>query len=138
MSGRGRPFQPGNTLGRGRPRGSPNKKSLVLQEMLLDQGEKIIQSAIDRAKKGDRTALALCVERLIPRLKDVAELPVEQPREDPQSTTNQAVPDLSALTRDELNVLDGLLAKAEAAAAAKAEAAHSGSDRSRAPVPKAA
>jgi hypothetical protein len=115
MSGRGRPFHPGNTLGRGRPRGSPNKKSLVLQEMLLDQGEKIIQSAIDRAKKGDRTALALCVERLIPRLKYVAELPVEQPREDPESTTNHDTQtrkvDFSALTQEEFENFERLVIK---------------------------
>jgi hypothetical protein len=63
---RGRPFELRNTSGRGRPRGSPNKKSLVLQKLLLEQGGEIIQTLIDRAKKGDRTALTLSLERLIP------------------------------------------------------------------------
>lgn len=85
---RGRPFQPGNTFGRGRPRGSRNKKSLMLQRLLLEQAKEIVQSVIDRAKEGDRTAQALCMERLIPRLKDVPE-PVEQPQEDPPSNTNE-------------------------------------------------
>ena len=31
---RGRPFAPGNKLGRGRPRGSRNKATLVFQKML--------------------------------------------------------------------------------------------------------
>jgi hypothetical protein len=81
---RGRPFELGNTFGQGRPRGSPNKKGLMLQRLLLENGEEIIGTVIDRAKKGDRAALALCMERLIPRLKDAAELP-----EDSLSTTNQ-------------------------------------------------
>jgi hypothetical protein len=115
MSGRGRPFEPGNTVGRGRPRGSPNKKSLVLQKLLLDQGGEIIKTLINRAKKGDRTALTLSVERLIPRLKDVAELPVEQSREDPQSNSNQHTEtpkvDISRLTHEEFEALERLVGK---------------------------
>ena len=75
---RGRPFEPGNKFGKGRPRGSPNKKSLLLQQMLLDQGQEIVQSVIDSANKGDRTAQTLCMDRLIPPLKPVSELAVEQ------------------------------------------------------------
>jgi hypothetical protein len=84
MSERGRPFEPGNQFGQGRPPGSKNKKSLLLQEMLLDHGEEIMLTLIKRAKKGDRAALALCVERLIPPLKEVAELPVEQSQQPQQ------------------------------------------------------
>jgi hypothetical protein len=51
MNPRGRPFEPGNKLGRGRPKGSHNKiKSAVLQ--LLEQSEgpvvaKIVRQAMD-------------------------------------------------------------------------------------------
>ena len=84
MSKRGRPFQPGNQFGRGRPAGSRNKKSLVLQEMLFDRSREVMLKVIGRAKEGDPVALKLCVERLIPRLKDVEVLPVEQSqKEDP-------------------------------------------------------
>ncbi|MFL6352927.1 MAG: hypothetical protein ACJ74Z_13905 [Bryobacteraceae bacterium] len=130
MSQRGRPFQPGNTFGQGRPRGSPNKKSLALQELLLNQGGEIIQTLIDRAKEGERTALALCVERLIPRLKDVSELPLEQSRQDPELTINQykETPqvDTSGLTPDEFEVLQRLLEKTRLVDA--------GCDRGRAPA----
>ena len=51
---------------KGRPRGSRNKRSLYLQEMLLNEGEEIVLKMIERADKGDRVALKLCVERLIP------------------------------------------------------------------------
>lgn len=78
MSKRGRPFQSGNRYGQGRPAGSPNKKSWLLQHMLLNEGEAIILKLIELARKGDRTARTLCVERLIPRLKDLPELPLEQ------------------------------------------------------------
>ena len=59
---------------------------------------------IDRTKEGDRTAQALCMERLIPRLKDVPELAVEQPQEDPPLNTNENTQklDLSTLSAEEL------------------------------------
>ena len=124
---RGRPFELGNRFGQGRPPGSPNKKGLMLQRLLLENGEDIIGTLIDRAKKGDRAALALCVERLIPRLKDAAELP-----EDSQLTTNQDTEkvDLSVLTDEELELLERL--------SSKIRVVQPGSDDSRAPAPKAA
>jgi hypothetical protein len=124
---RGRPFEPGNTFGQGRPPGSPNKKGLMLQRLLLENGDEIIGTLIDRAKKGDRAALALCVERLIPRLKDAAELP-----EDSQFTTNQDREnfDVSVLTHEELDELHRL--------AMKVRVVEAESDDGRAPAPKAA
>ena len=83
-SKRGRPFERGNQFGKGRPKGSPNKKSLLLQRMLLDRGGRILSKVMDLAEEGDRTAMALCMDRLIPRLKDVAELGVEKSQEGPQ------------------------------------------------------
>jgi hypothetical protein len=124
---RGRTFELGNTFGSGRPRGSPNKKGLILQQLLLENSEEIIGTLMDRAKKGDRAALALCVERLIPRLKDTAELP-----EDSLLTTNEDTEhvDLSVLTDEELADLRRLTAKVQVI---KAE-----SDDGHAPAPKAA
>jgi hypothetical protein len=66
---RGRPFEPGNTVGRGRPPGSPNKKGLMLERALLEKGDKILKTLMDRAMKGDRAALALCIERLYSAFK---------------------------------------------------------------------
>lgn len=81
---RGKPFEPGNQYGKGRPPGSPNKKSLVLQQLLFDHSEQIIADLIKDAKKGDPTALKLCVERLIPALRTVEEQPVEQAANQPR------------------------------------------------------
>jgi hypothetical protein len=71
---RGKPFQPGNTFGRGRPRGSRNKMTLRMQELLAESSEAIFQKVIADALGGDRVAMRLCVERIVPRVKD---LPVE-------------------------------------------------------------
>jgi hypothetical protein len=68
--GRGKPFQLGNTSGRGRPRGSRNKTTLRLRELLDESGEAIFQNLIADALGGDKAARRLCVERLIPPVKD--------------------------------------------------------------------
>jgi hypothetical protein len=110
---RGRPFELGNGFGQGRPPGSPNKKGLILQRLLLENGEEIIGTLIDRAKKGERVALALCIERLIPRLKDVEELPFEEEHTDTQNTcfTPAALRELSV---DELKLLERIALKIQA------------------------
>jgi hypothetical protein len=61
----GKPFEPGNKLGTGRPPGSRNKKTRFL-ESLQAHGGAIIDKAKLMALNGDRTALRLCLERLIP------------------------------------------------------------------------
>lgn len=40
---------------------------MVAQELLGDDGEAIMRKAIDLAKDGDKVALKLCIERLVPR-----------------------------------------------------------------------
>jgi hypothetical protein len=67
---RGKPFEPGNKAGKGRPVGSQNKKSVLLG-MVEERGEAIITKGILMALNGDRVALRLFIERLIP----VAQLP---------------------------------------------------------------
>jgi|HubBroStandDraft_6_1064221.scaffolds.fasta_scaffold160113_2 hypothetical protein len=67
---RGRPFQPGNTFGRGRPKGSRNKTTRKMHEMLDRYLEPITQKLISMALKGDPGALRLCVERLFPAQRD--------------------------------------------------------------------
>jgi hypothetical protein len=66
---RGRPFAPGNKLGRGRPRGSRNKATLALQEMLGQHAEPLVKKCVVMALQGDTTAMRLCIERLLPPRK---------------------------------------------------------------------
>jgi len=53
MATRGRPFEPGNKLGRGRPRGSRNKTTLVAGELLHSYALALMRKAIALALQGD-------------------------------------------------------------------------------------
>jgi hypothetical protein len=66
----GKPFQPGNTFGRGRPQGSRNKATIALQQLLEGHGESITRRCALLALQGDPTALRLSMERLIAPRKD--------------------------------------------------------------------
>jgi hypothetical protein len=63
---RGRPFQPGNKYGRGRPPGSRNRISRVCQDTLETYAEPITKKCLSLAIQGNPTALRLCMERLLP------------------------------------------------------------------------
>jgi len=66
---RGRPFLPGNTAGRGRPRGSRNKVSLAAQELFSEHGDKVTKKCIYMALQGNSTAMRLTMERVLPTPK---------------------------------------------------------------------
>jgi hypothetical protein len=66
----GNRFQPGNSHGKGRPEGSRNRATILLQKLMADDAEAIVRKVISQAKSGDGLALKLCMERLIPPMKD--------------------------------------------------------------------
>jgi hypothetical protein len=66
MASRGRPFEPGNKFGRGRPPGSRNKTILLAQEMFQSHAPEIVNKCLDLALQGDAAALRLCLERVAP------------------------------------------------------------------------
>jgi hypothetical protein len=53
----------------GRPVGSRNKLTLLLEALLEDQAEKLTRKLIQSALKGDPTALRFCGDRILPRRK---------------------------------------------------------------------
>ena len=61
---RGKPFEPGNNFGKGRPPGSRNKKSKLL-EAIEAQAPNLINQCMLKALQGDMTAMRLCMERLV-------------------------------------------------------------------------
>ena len=65
---RGKPFEPGNQMGRGRPRGSKNKTTMW-REALATHGESILKQCMVKALKGDAAAQKLCLERMMPPCK---------------------------------------------------------------------
>jgi hypothetical protein len=63
---RGRPFQPGNP---GRPVGSKNKTTQILETMAEGEAEQIMQKLLDKAKAGDDASIRILMQRLWPARK---------------------------------------------------------------------
>src|SRR5262249_9701715 len=60
---RGRPFQKGNP---GRPKGSQNRTTRMIEALLEGEAEAIGRKCIEKAKAGDPVALRLAMERIAP------------------------------------------------------------------------
>ena len=72
---RGRPFPPGNP---GRPKGARHKATQAIQALLDGEGAALTRKAIELALAGDATALRLCLDRILPALRErpvMVELP---------------------------------------------------------------
>ena len=63
---RGRPFAPGNP---GRPPGSKNKTTRMLEQLIEGQAEQCIEKLKELALAGDVTCLKIIIDRLIPLRK---------------------------------------------------------------------
>ena len=61
---RGRPFQRGNP---GRPRGSKNRTTRLLEQLMAREGDKLTRKAVDLALDGNVKCIEMCLDRLIPR-----------------------------------------------------------------------
>jgi hypothetical protein len=72
MAKRGRPFEAGNKLGRGRPPGSRNQKTLLIEELLDENSESLLHKALNLAQQGNIPMLRLLLDRVLPRPKDAA------------------------------------------------------------------
>ncbi len=69
---RGKQFEKGKSGNpNGRPKGSRNKATLAMQELLDAEAEEITRKVIERAKKGDMTAIKLVMERICPPRRDM-------------------------------------------------------------------
>lgn len=67
MATRGRPFQPGNKLGRGRPRGSRNKIAMAAQQLINSHSDSIVRTVILMAVKDKKVApLLALLDRIVP------------------------------------------------------------------------
>ncbi len=82
---RGRPFEPGNKLGKGRPQGSHNQKTVALQQVLDEHAPALLRKALVMALQGDVPLLRMLVGSKLPRVTDVpvtlGDLPVRTPEE---------------------------------------------------------
>ena len=68
---RGRPFQPGNKLGRGRPQGSRNRTTQLAEELLNSRTEAIMSQALALAEKGDSQVLRILLSYILPRRREL-------------------------------------------------------------------
>lgn len=71
---RGRPFQPGNKFGQGRPKGSRNKPkpASAARDLLEQYAATVTGKCISMAAQGNEAALRLCMERIAPPLRESA------------------------------------------------------------------
>jgi len=63
-------FQPGQSGNpAGRPRGSRNRRTVIVEKLLDDSAGDLTTVAIARATEGDPAALRACLDRVAPRLR---------------------------------------------------------------------
>ncbi len=64
------PFQSGQSGNpAGRPRGSRNRRTIIVEKLLDDSAGELTTAAIARATEGDPAALRACMDRVAPRLR---------------------------------------------------------------------
>jgi len=68
----GKPFEPGNSFGKGRPKGSRNRSSAAALALLHEHSEALMKKCIAEAFKGNMVAMRLCIERIAPVLQESA------------------------------------------------------------------
>jgi hypothetical protein len=56
---------------KGREKGSVNKYTKLSRELMSNKGPEIVQKVIDMALEGDRHALKMCMDRILPTTKAV-------------------------------------------------------------------
>jgi hypothetical protein len=63
----GRPFKPGNKFGRGRPRGSRNKRGQSARQLLDSQGDALLRKALKLGLQGDVPILRVLLGYILPQ-----------------------------------------------------------------------
>ena len=98
MEKRGKPFEKGNKFGRGRPRGSRNKRGLSARQLLDSHAEAVMQKALDLALEGDSAITRVLLSHLLPRPSDqpVKTGPLPMATAEELAQTSTAVLDLLA------------------------------------------
>src|ERR1700719_3810843 len=70
-NGRGRPFKKGKSGNpSGRPRGARNRATIAVEALLDGEAEALTRKAIELALAGDHVALRICLDRILPSLRE--------------------------------------------------------------------
>src|SRR6516165_5398185 len=96
----------------GRPLGSRNRATLLMESLMADDAEAIGRKAIEMAKGGDLAAIRLCLDRLAPTRKGKP-VPIELPPLEKPADSVAAAAKIAA------GVASGELTPSEAAELAK-------------------
>jgi hypothetical protein len=119
------PGQSGNP--KGRPKGSRNRASLLLEHLIEGEGEAVVQALLTAAKSGDVSAARALLDRLVPPRKErpvkvaLPELRSAKDARDALAAVTAAVADGEVLPGEGEAVVKLLEAYARTAAAAELE-----------------
>ena len=102
---RGRPFRPGNP---GRPPGSKNQTTRLLEQLVAGEAEKVAKKAVELALAGNVRCIQLCLDRLLPRRNG-------RPVDFPLPAVNNIHDVVTAMAAITTGVTDGSLTAEEAA-----------------------
>ncbi|MBF0258639.1 MAG: hypothetical protein HQK62_07345 [Desulfamplus sp.] len=73
-------FKPGKSGNpAGRPKGTKNKLTIAAQSLLKGEAEALTRKAVEMALNGDIQALRLCIERLLPPVREPLLEPFKMP-----------------------------------------------------------
>jgi len=104
---RGRPFEPGNKFGRGRPKGSPNKKKPLAQKIFDENAPAIMALAINSARE-DRPMLRTLIRELGRRMGDrpvkLGKIPMNTVQDLDQASTTI----LNKVTAGKISISEGV------------------------------
>ena len=110
----GRRFEPGNKFGKGRPAGSRNHVTLVLDALADGEAEAVLRKLLEQAKAGDNRAIETVLSRVWPARKGRLvrfPLPATQTAGDLSAALGEIVRGVAdgALTPDEGSAVAGIL-----------------------------
>jgi F0F1-type ATP synthase gamma subunit len=101
------PFQKGESGNpAGRPRGIVNRATALTQDLLSEHAEWIARKVIELAEEGDRAAIRVCMDRLVPPIKHqpvAVELP---PIENPADSVEAAASIVAAVAAGDLTAAE--------------------------------
>jgi hypothetical protein len=111
LSKRGRPFKPGNP---GRPPGSKNKITQIVEQLAEGDAEELIQTAVELAKAGNVACLRMLLDRICPPRKgqpvNINMPPINNPQDLPSAIVSiwTAISE-GSITPDEASALFGVV-----------------------------